>query len=224
VFTNPVILIRAVPQAARPLHRLTVFHPAGAVSQASAALPGPLPTPCCTIFTKCLSKTGAARFPQTLLASLVWQTCPSCGLEHGRAQCPHCAKPQVTPIDATGAGAGDAGLSDCGLHPVRHPESGAIALGVLGGRDVLPRGNWHAVVEGDRLPHLRWQIQGDRTWLGYDQQLVEPMGASPGNAPTPDCGSLRGSRPSLTGGDNAAPLAGPRLSVATRRRWASHRR
>jgi hypothetical protein len=115
--------------------------------------------PCCTTFTKCLSKTGVARFPQPCWTSLVWQTCPSCGREHGRAHCPHCAQPQVTPIAKPGRVQMTSVFQTAGFIVYATQSQGQLRW-VYWDAGTFYREDGTPLLQGDRLPHLRWQHSG----------------------------------------------------------------
>jgi hypothetical protein len=185
-----------VPQAARPLHRLTVFHPA--VRYPKPALPyQALPDALLHHFHQVFEQDWRGPFPPALLASLVWQTCPSCGREHGRAHCPHCAQPQVTPIAQPGHVQVTRVFQTAGFIVYATQSQGQLRW-VYWEAGTFYREDGTPLLQGDRLPHLRWQIQGDRTWLGYDQQLVEMGASAKGHRQTVD---RYGATPQFAGGD-----------------------
>ncbi|MEB3232522.1 MAG: hypothetical protein VKJ64_16045, partial [Leptolyngbyaceae bacterium] len=81
---------KAVPHAARPLHRITVFHPE--VRYPKPALPPErLSDDLLHHFHQVFEQDWRGEFPRSLLDQLRWQTCPSCGIEHARSHCPECA-------------------------------------------------------------------------------------------------------------------------------------
>jgi hypothetical protein len=74
---------------ARPLHRITVFHP-------DVKYPKPaerwdvLPDDLLQHFHAVFVKDDRALFPLAVLDDARWTRCVSCGREHGRALCPYC--------------------------------------------------------------------------------------------------------------------------------------
>lgn len=75
---------------ARPLHRITIFHPD--VRYPKPAIPyGVLPDTLLDYFHQTLVRDARGMFPLRLLEALEWATCPRCGTEHARAVCPQCA-------------------------------------------------------------------------------------------------------------------------------------
>lgn len=82
----------AAPAAsARPLYRITVFHPE--VVYPRPALPcDTLPDDLLQHLHLVFEKDLRVPFPRRLLEALAWSRCPLCGLEHARAVCPRCAQ------------------------------------------------------------------------------------------------------------------------------------
>lgn len=75
---------------ARPLHRITVFHPD--VQYPKPATPyRVLPDDLLDYFHRVFVKDERGSFPPALLENIAWTTCGGCGLEHGRTVCPNCA-------------------------------------------------------------------------------------------------------------------------------------
>ena len=78
-----------VLECARPLHRITVFHPEVLYPKPAApyaVLPDDLLQHLHLVFEK--DRRGA--FPRHLLDDLGWSRCPACGAGHARAVCPFC--------------------------------------------------------------------------------------------------------------------------------------
>lgn len=75
---------------ARPLHRITVFHP-------EVIYPKPaisytlLPDDLLQYFHLVFEKDARKEFPKTLLETLRWTKCSQCNTEHARSVCPQCA-------------------------------------------------------------------------------------------------------------------------------------
>ncbi|WP_204140981.1 hypothetical protein [Halomicronema sp. CCY15110] len=160
-----------VPQAARPLHRLTVFHPA--VRYPKPAVPYHyLPEALLHHFQQVFEHDWRGPWPLDLLTTLTWQTCPSCGLEHGRPCCPHCAQPQVTPVAKPGQVPVTPVFQTTGLILYARQSEGQLRW-VYWAAGTFYRENGTPLLQGDRGPHMRWRLRGDRTWLGYGQQWVE---------------------------------------------------
>jgi tRNA A-37 threonylcarbamoyl transferase component Bud32 len=161
---------RAVPQAARPLHRITVFHPE--VRYPKPALPYHyLPDALLHHFHQVFEQDWRGPFPQTLLETLPWTTCPQCGLDHAHRQCPRCAKPHLTPVATPGQVRLTPVFTTQGLILYAHQHQGKLRWIYWEGGS-FRRETGTPLLEGDLVPDLRWRIQADHTWLGYGQQLV----------------------------------------------------
>ncbi len=78
-----------VPQEARPLQRMTVFHPEVRYPKQANRL-DVLPDDLLHLFERTFVHDARAPFPLPLLESLRWTRC-ACGVEHARAHCPQCA-------------------------------------------------------------------------------------------------------------------------------------
>ena len=93
-----------IPHLARPLKRITVFHPE--VIYPKPALPYTILTDdLLQQFHSCFVQDKRGEFPRQLLDNLHWQKCPDCGLDYLRHSCPKCAaqtvqiaKPQPTNV------------------------------------------------------------------------------------------------------------------------------
>ncbi|UQA59640.1 hypothetical protein [Polyangium aurulentum] len=82
---------RRIPESARPLHRITVFHPE--VRYPKPAIPyGLLPDDLLQAFSAVFERDMRRPFPLALLEELRWTRCLSCGAEHARLRCPSCDK------------------------------------------------------------------------------------------------------------------------------------
>lgn len=97
---QPADPARRVPQAARPLHRLSVFD--REVVYPRAALPWDrLPDDVVDYFQAVFVRDRRGPFPAALLDGLRFRRC-ACGAEHARASCPACRT--VVPAPARAAG------------------------------------------------------------------------------------------------------------------------
>ncbi|WP_271251663.1 hypothetical protein [Pseudanabaena sp. Chao 1811] len=94
-----------IPHGARPLQRITIFHPD--VRYPKPAIPYKvLSDDLLHHFHNCFEKDWRGDFPKSLLESMVWTKCNQCGIEHLRTTCPICA-PLIAVLPSTsGRGAG----------------------------------------------------------------------------------------------------------------------
>ncbi|MGK7888604.1 MAG: hypothetical protein AB4042_04675, partial [Leptolyngbyaceae cyanobacterium] len=167
---------KAIPHAARPLHRITVFHPE--VRYPKPALPPErLSDDLLHHFHQVFEQDWRGELPRSLLDQLHWQTCPSCGIEHARSHCPECTvKVALTPPPMP--------------TEIVHGQVTTTVVAVMEGI-ILHAGcdsktlhwvEWHqgkfqredgrVILEGDLHPNLRWGIQGEATWIGQGDQIV----------------------------------------------------
>lgn len=84
-----------IPHTARPLKRITIFHPE--VIYPKPALPyAILSDDLLHHFHRCFEQDERGVFPRQLLDNLHWKKCPHCGLEYARLTCPNCAHISVS--------------------------------------------------------------------------------------------------------------------------------
>ena len=96
----PKDLSRRIPNGARPLHRITVFHP-------EVRYPKPatryevLPDDLLQYLHRVFEKDERGPFPAVFLDRLQFVACPRCAVEHARVVCPFCtpgATAQARPV------------------------------------------------------------------------------------------------------------------------------
>lgn len=76
---------------ARPLHRISVFHPEVTYPQAAVPLDA-LPDELLHFYTRLVTKDDRGEFPRRLIEGLRWTVCSRCAFEHARPHCPRCAQ------------------------------------------------------------------------------------------------------------------------------------
>jgi H/ACA ribonucleoprotein complex subunit 3 len=94
-----------IPHSARPLQRITIFHPD--VRYPKPAIPYKvLSDDLLQHFHNCFEKNWRGIFPQSLLTSMQWKKCQQCGIEHLRNTCPICTPliAMLSPTSRKGAG------------------------------------------------------------------------------------------------------------------------
>lgn len=165
-----------LPHAARPLHRITIFHPA--VRYPKPAIPYQvLSDDLLHYFHQVFEQDLRGEFPRSLLDRLHWQTCPHCGTDHARPQCPQCTTQMVvTPPPQQTSVRGTVTAT-----PIFHAPGTILAATVEQGRlqwlyhdgQQVCREDGSVILQGDLQPHLRWRIQGKTTLLGYQGQGVK---------------------------------------------------
>ncbi len=83
-----------IPHTARPLKRITVFHPE--VKYPKPAIPYKvLSDELLQHFHRCFEQDWRGEFPRKLLDNLRWTKCTNCGTEHARLSCPNCTHIQT---------------------------------------------------------------------------------------------------------------------------------
>jgi len=86
-----------IPHSARPLHRITIFHPD--VRYPKPAIPYRiLSDDLLDHFHKCFEQDLRGDFPKSLLESMRWTKCNQCGIEHLRTSCPICRPSPLAPL------------------------------------------------------------------------------------------------------------------------------
>lgn len=86
-----------IPHSARPLQRITVFHPD--VRYPKPAIPYKvLSDDLLHHFHNCFEKDWRGDFPESLLSSMRWTKCNQCGIEHLRTNCPICKPSPLAPL------------------------------------------------------------------------------------------------------------------------------
>ena len=86
---RPKSVAARMPECARPLHRITVFHPEVLYPKPAAPY-GVLPDDLLQHLHRVFEKDLRGPFPRALLDDLPWTRCPACGAGHARAVCPSC--------------------------------------------------------------------------------------------------------------------------------------
>jgi hypothetical protein len=86
-----------IPHSARPLQRITIFHPD--VRYPKPAIPYKvLSDDLLHHFHNCFEKDWRGDFPKPLLESMRWTKCNQCGIEHLRTSCPICTPSPLAPL------------------------------------------------------------------------------------------------------------------------------
>ena len=107
-----------IPHSARPLQRITIFHPD--VRYPKPAIPYKvLSDDLLHHFHNCFEKDWRGDFPKQLLESMRWTRCNQCGIEHLRNTCPICTPLIAFPPSTSGRGAGGEG---CKVLQIFHTE------------------------------------------------------------------------------------------------------
>jgi hypothetical protein len=178
---RPAASARRVPPAARPLHRLSVFHPEVVYPKPATpwrVLPDELVGYLRGVFAE--GRRGA--FPLALLETLRFAVCPRCGVEHARSACPVCdpAAASARPLIAV--------RGEVVCTTVFETRGAIVCAAVEGGElrfvhhdaGAYRREDGAIVMRGALDPGLRFVVLGRETLVGRagDLAVVSPDGAS----------------------------------------------
>lgn len=183
-----------VPQHARPLHRITVFHPE--VRYPKPAIPcHALPDDLLDWLHGVFVRDRRGVFPRALLEALAWSTCPSCGLTHARPACPACASAAPSAVKESTVVRGEVVatriLSTRGAVLAAAIEAGELLYLVHEDGRFL-REDRSVVLSGAPDPAMRFAVHGKATLIGRGGELVV---LSPGAAPERIAVDCLGTRP-----------------------------
>jgi len=180
VFKPGPTSVRVAP-AARPLHRITVFHPE--VRYPKPALPWDvLPDDLLQFFHCVFEKDRRGEFPLRLLEDVRWTRCTLCGAGHARRVCPFCsAAPAAAVREATlvrGEVKSTRVMRTRGLVVWAGVDSGGLRL-LVHEDGAIKREDGTTVLAGDPHPRMRFRVGGRRTLVGRDGALVALAAGQP---------------------------------------------
>jgi tRNA A-37 threonylcarbamoyl transferase component Bud32 len=160
----------AVPRNARPLHRITVFNPNVGYPMNAIQLDA-LPDDLLHEFHQIFEKDKRGEFPDGMLQSLRWTTCSSCGREHARHVCPHCAVPVVAVSQRIrGTVTSRRIFRTAGVIVCADYHNGQIMY-LYHHDGKFMRETGEAVVQADLKPNMRFRVQGAKTYIGAGNML-----------------------------------------------------
>lgn len=178
-----------IPFDARPLRRITIFHPD--VRCLKIALPpSVLPDDLLHHFHEVFEKDRRGIFPRNLLESLQWTRCTNCGMEHARRTCPHCAHaapaPEKVAVKVLGNVTSRTVFRTRGVILFAAMQGGVLRW--LYHEDGMFRREDQSMVMTGRIdPQVRYRICGERTMLGRENVLVTLGPAGRQERATVDC-------------------------------------
>ncbi len=169
----PKNLANRIPHPARPLHRITVFHPD--VRYPKPAIPREvLPDELLGYFQQIFEKDMRGVFPLKLL-EMRWTTCSNCKAEHARGICPFCAtqapgaKKEVTRVK--GKVVATEFFNTRGRILFASVQGGKLRY-LYHENGQYKREEDKVVLSGQLNSQMRFRIQGDTTLLGQDGRVV----------------------------------------------------
>ncbi len=166
-----------IPHSARPLQRITIFHPD--VRYPKPAIPYKvLSDDLLHHFHNCFEKDWRGDFPKPLLESMRWTKCHQCGIEHLRTSCPICTPSPLAPLPR---GEGDKiGDKSCKVLQVFQTE-GVILQAVLQNnslyylyhdRSEFKREDNLVLLSGELDANIQFQIFGKSTILTKQRKAI----------------------------------------------------
>lgn len=168
---RPKSVANKVLHDARPLHRITVFHPD--VIYPKPAIPlDRLPDELLDQFRHIFTEDQRGEFPLQLLENLRWTKCTKCGTEHARRLCPVCTQGIAVPV-VTVRGRVKANYIFRTEGVVLHATlQGGTLKWLYHEFDQFRREDSSTVLSGPTDPHLRYRIRGNETLLGKDDTVA----------------------------------------------------
>jgi H/ACA ribonucleoprotein complex subunit 3 len=176
-----------IPASARPLHRITIFHPA--VRYPKPALPyDRLPDDLLHHFQAVFCQDWRGIFPRTLLEQLQWTTCPTCGMDHARSHCPQCQASittvlsPVTPVTQATVSTIVRGtltvtvvFSTPGIILYATPvttQTKTTLDWIYWHQGQFYQGDGTPILDGQPSPHLHWGQRGKQPWVAQGDQVI----------------------------------------------------
>jgi hypothetical protein len=164
-----------VPHDARPLHRITVFHPE--VVYPKPAVPwSALPDDLLHALSRTFQEDDRRPLPRALLESLSWSRCAGCGLSHARAACPRCVKAPRAGVTA----ARETVRGGVSRELVRQTRGRVVACAVQGGElrylvhedGGFAREDGRRVLAGELPADWQFALQGADTLVAHGGEAV----------------------------------------------------
>lgn len=162
---------KLVPHPARPLKRITVFHP-------DVKYPKParkydiLPDDLLQHFHQVFVEDKRGVFPRHLL-DINWTKCPKCGAIHAKSVCPSCSHyiPSTVVETVRGNVTCKRAFRTSGMILFADMQVGALKYLYHDGT-AFTRENGSIVVRGNILPSMRFRIRGNDTIIGDKNRLL----------------------------------------------------
>ncbi len=157
-----------IPHGARPLKRITIFHP-------EVKYPGPatpyrvLPDDLLQYFHSVFERDARGEFPVGILDSLRWTKCVECGLIHARNLCPACAHAAPAAVKETLVAHGSVSVRrifrTAGNIVYAIMENGTLRW-MVHENGSFAREDGSVVVQKRLDSHMRFRISGNKTLIG----------------------------------------------------------
>lgn len=161
-----------VAHDARPLHRITVFHPEVVYPKPAVPLKY-LPDDLLQYLQQTFVKDTREEFPLRVLQNLRWTKCAKCGVEHARHVCPQCAH-GVPSMVATVRGrvmAKQIFQTSGVILFASVKQDGSLSF-LYHEHGEFRREDKRVVLRGALDPQVRYRLQGERTAFGKGNSLA----------------------------------------------------
>jgi hypothetical protein len=163
-----------MPHEARPVHRMTIFHPE--VQYPKPAIPyGTLPDELLHYWHLVFEKDLREPFPLPLLDALHWQRCARCSTEHARSVCPQCTPAAPAAVQEVISKRGTVMtrrlFHTSGLIVYAAMQDGSLAW-LYHEQDQFRREDGTMVLAGALDPQIHYRLCGHTTLLGKDGQVI----------------------------------------------------
>jgi len=173
---KPKLASNRIAHSARPLHRITVFHP-------EVRYPGParhfslLPDDLLEYFHQVFEKDERRAIESRLIENIHWTTCGTCGLLHARVVCPKCqvTMPQAVTTVSTGTVSGERAFRTEGNILFAVSQEGILRW-LYHHNNEYHREDGGIVVTGQLNPLSRFRINGLKTIIATanDAMIFDP--------------------------------------------------
>jgi H/ACA ribonucleoprotein complex subunit 3 len=178
---KPKDLSKKVPQAQRPLKRITVFDP-------EVKYPGPaihyqvLPDDLLHQFHQVFEKDHRGEFPIKILENTLWMKCPRCGALHARTICPDCSTASPSAVKETLIIRGNITartLFKTGGTIVQVMVEDGVLRWIYHENGEFKREDGFRIVSGELDPQIHFRIRGKSTLLAKGSKMIKIVPGSP---------------------------------------------
>jgi hypothetical protein len=169
-----------VLESARPLRRITVFHPEVLYPKPAAPY-GVLPDDLLQHLHLCFENDRRGAFPRALLDGLGWTRCPACGAGHARAVCPFCVTTAPAAVKEITVVRGEVTASRIfatkGVILAATLEGGELRYLVHEGQEYR-REDGSVALNGPLDLLARFAVRGDRTFIARGSRVITLSGGA----------------------------------------------
>jgi H/ACA ribonucleoprotein complex subunit 3 len=179
---KPTNSSQQIPHAARPLHRITVFHPQVRYPKPAVSYKV-LSDDLLHYFYQVFDRDVRGEFPRSLIDNLQWTTCTNCGTEYARTSCPNCTSTVMPAIEVTMRGTVAASRIFATEGIILYATwQGEKLQWIYYDREEFKREDDAVIIGGQLDPQMQFRIQGKSTLIGKRGQVI-----SIGQTPATNC-------------------------------------